>query len=77
MFHLSLRSADHVRHYSITTAEPSGWEVKLEEDRELRRVDYYQDWHRVERARAAFEREARELQASGWLVAQRSQSMNR
>jgi hypothetical protein len=72
MFHLSLRSAGHVRNYSITTAEPSGWEVKLEEDRELRHLAHYQDWHRVERALAEFERETSELLASGWLVAARS-----
>jgi len=52
MFALSLRYADHVRHYSIC-AGSAGWEVKLEEDRTLRRFDHYQDWHRVERARAA------------------------
>jgi hypothetical protein len=66
MFDLRLRSAHHVRRYSITAAEPSGWEVRLEEDRELRRRDLYQDWHRVERARALFERETMELRESGW-----------
>lgn len=72
MYHLSLRSGGHVRHYSITTSTPFGWEVKLEEDRELRRMNHYQDWHRVERAMAEFEREASELQASGWLISTRS-----
>ena len=66
MFQLSLRSANHIRRYSITAVQPSGWEVRLEEDRELRRHDLYQDWHRVERARALFEREATELRESGW-----------
>ena len=65
MFDLSLRSADHVRHYSIS-AGSAGWEVKLEEDRTLRRLDHYQDWHRVERAMALFEREAMELTERGW-----------
>jgi hypothetical protein len=68
MFRLSLRSANHTRHYSIMPAQPSGWEVRFEEDKELRRHDRYQDWHRVERARALFEQEASELQANGWLV---------
>ena len=49
MFALSLRYADHVRHYSIC-AGSAGWEVRLEEDRTLRRLDHYRDWHRVERA---------------------------
>ena len=65
MFALSLRYADHVRHYSIC-AVSAGWEVKLEEDRTLRRLDHYRDWHRVERAMALFEREAMELTARGW-----------
>lgn len=68
MFHLSLQSADHVRHYSISAAQPAGWEVRLEEDQTLLRADHYQDWHRVERALALFEREASNLQESGWLV---------
>ena len=66
MFHLSLQCADHVRRYSIMPARPFGWEVTLEEDRELRRKDLYEDWHRVERAMALFEREVLQLTASGW-----------
>jgi hypothetical protein len=69
MYRLSLRSADHVRHYSIVSTGQSGWEVKLEEDETLRRRDLYQDWHRVERALALFELEVSELTAQGWRVA--------
>lgn len=65
MYALSLRYADHVRHYSIC-AGSAGWEVKLEEDRTLRRLDHYQDWHRVERAKALFEREVLDLTSRGW-----------
>ena len=65
MFALSLRYADHVRHYSICPGS-AGWEVRLEEDRTLRRLDHYRDWHRVERAMAMFEREVMELTARGW-----------
>ena len=65
MFALSLRCADHVRHYSIS-AGSAGWEVKLEEDRTLRRLDHYRDWHRVERAMALFEREVMDLTSRGW-----------
>ena len=48
-----------------TTSLPAakGWEVELEEDRTLRRLDHYRDWHRVERAMALFEREVQELTA--------------
>jgi hypothetical protein len=69
MYRLSLRSAEHVRRYSICQAARSGWEVILEEDRTLRRRDHYEDWHRVERALALFEREVSALTADGWLVA--------
>jgi hypothetical protein len=68
MFQLSLRCADHIRNYSIAPGGPSGWEVKLEEDRTITRRDYYRDWHRVERALALFEREVSELTARGWRV---------
>jgi hypothetical protein len=69
MFNLRLRHAEHTRHYSITVAKNLGWEVKLEEDHTLRRLDHYHDWHRVERALASFEREVDELQRRGWRVA--------
>jgi hypothetical protein len=69
MYQLSLRCADRVRRYSIHQAGPAGWEVKFEEDRNLRRRDIYQDWHRVERALALFEHEVSELTAQGWRVA--------
>ena len=65
MFALSLRYADHVRHYFIC-AGPAGWEVRLEEDRTLRRLNHYRDWHRVERAMALFEREVLDLTERGW-----------
>jgi hypothetical protein len=66
MFARSLRQADHVRVYSVSTSGASGWEVRLEEDRSVRRVEHYRDWHRVERALALIEREISELTAAGW-----------
>ncbi len=66
MFSITLRNADHVRRYSIWAAKESGWEVTLEEDREVRHQCRYGDWHRVERALAAFQREVSELTAGGW-----------
>ena len=66
MFSVRLRNADHVRVYSIRSREGSGWEVTLEEDRAVRRRVQYDDWHRVERAPAAFELEVSELTARGW-----------
>lgn len=69
MFDLRLRRAHHIRRYFIHEISPAGWEVRLEEDSELRRVSVYQDWHRVERALTLFELEVAQLLASGWLIA--------
>ena len=68
MFAISLRFANRTRTYSIRSLS-FGWEVRFEEDRTVRRLDHYEDWHRVERARALFEREAFELTSQGWQVA--------
>jgi hypothetical protein len=69
MFDCILRHADHSRRYLIHAVAPSGWEVRLEEDRELRRSNLYQDWHRVERALALFQREVGLLRQNGWRIA--------
>lgn len=76
MFNLRLRHAQHIRHYSITSSESWGWEVRMEEDDSIRRHDYYQDWHRVERAMAAFQREVEELTERGWQLAPTIDSQN-
>ena len=68
MFSVSLQRDGHVRHYSISPSAADGWEVRLEADRQLTRRDSYRDWHRVERAQAAFAREVSELTARGWQV---------
>ena len=68
MFDLSLRQAERIRRYSIHPRGESGWEVTLEEGRTLRRRDLYRDWHRVERAKARFEREVFELTSQGWEI---------
>ena len=68
MFSISLQRDGHVRHYSIQQSGSAGWEVKLEADQRLARLDNYRDWHRVERARAVFASEVVELKARGWQV---------
>jgi hypothetical protein len=70
MFALSLHRRGHVRHYAIHAIGSSGWEVRMEEDRAVRRLELYRDWHRVERALALFEREVQELTALGWEIAE-------
>jgi len=68
MFAVNRHRAEHTKRYSISPLNESGWEVRLEEDRELKRRTYYRDWHRVERALAAFRQEVSELTAHGWAV---------
>jgi len=68
MFSISLRHADHVRRYSISPAAGFGWEMKLEEDREVTRRVRYQDWHRVERAWTMIRLEVSKLTERGWSV---------
>src|SRR6266446_5023762 len=68
MFTINLQRADHTKRYSISTLGESGWEVRLEEDRELKHHAWYHDWHRVERVMAEFRREVGELTSSGWAV---------
>jgi hypothetical protein len=66
MLDISLRQDDHVKHFSVSAAKPSGWEVRVEEDRRLRRLDHYDDWHRVERSVTAIQREVESLTEKGW-----------
>jgi hypothetical protein len=68
MFAVRLAHDDHVRLYSIRAAGTDGWEVRLEEDEKLRRLDHYHDWHRVERTLALFKREVSQLREQGWLA---------
>ena len=76
MFLVTLSRADSTRHYSICPAGTGGWEIRVEENSEVRRLDYCRDWHRVERALERFAREASALEACGWRVVQ-GQSMKR
>jgi hypothetical protein len=65
MFAVRLRHEDRVKEYSITAAKPSGWDVRLEEDRAVR-LTHYDDWHRVERTLGQFQREVTNLRQQGW-----------
>jgi hypothetical protein len=69
MFALSLSRAEHTRRYSIVAVAPAGWEVRCQEDQTLCRLDYYEDWHRVERALKSFQLEVSRLSENGWQVA--------
>jgi hypothetical protein len=66
MFTKTLIQAGHVRRFVVSTRQACGWEVRVEQDREIVRQSQYRDWHRVERALGAIEREVGELVAQGW-----------
>src|ERR1051325_2671406 len=66
MYIRRLQKASHTRKFTITTTGASGWEVRDEQDSRVIRWVRYRDWHRVERARAAFALEAALLEESGW-----------
>jgi hypothetical protein len=68
MFSMSLRLADHVREYSVSARQGAGWEIKLQEDRTLKRHVWYRDWHRVERTLVIFRQEVAALRLQGWQV---------
>jgi hypothetical protein len=66
MYTRCLQKAAHIRRFSITSSEGSGWEVRYEQDSRIVSSVRYRDWHRVERARMTFAREAALLQEDGW-----------
>jgi hypothetical protein len=66
MFSHELSLSGHTRRFTISTAPAEGWEIRVEEDDRLVRQTHYNDWHRVERALTAVQREVRALQDRGW-----------
>jgi hypothetical protein len=67
MYARSFRKAAHTRRFSIRDTGTSGWEVLDEKDSKVLKSVLYDDWHRVERAKAAFALEANQLRDSGWI----------
>ena len=69
MFSQELSLAGHTRRFVFHAMPAAGWEVRVEEDDRVVRRTHYSDWHRVERALSAIEREVRALQQLGWRLA--------
>jgi hypothetical protein len=69
MFARVFHRAHQTRRFAIVPVEGSGWEIREEEDSRLLRRVQYTDWHRVERARMAFARQAADLADDGWTEA--------
>jgi hypothetical protein len=66
MFEKVLTNAGHTTRFTITDAGPEGWDVRVEEDRQVVRNVRYTDWHRVERAMSVMSRQASQLEERGW-----------
>jgi hypothetical protein len=60
------RKATETRRFTIRDAGTGGWEVVDQKDSTVLKNVRYSDWHRVERARAAFAVEASMLRDAGW-----------
>ncbi len=68
MFSIALQHDEHTRKYRVAASQPSGWELTLTEDTKATRQVHYDDWHRVERALAAWQLEIARLTEKGWTV---------
>jgi hypothetical protein len=68
MFFREFTLANHSLRYTVAPAAMGGWELRVMEDRALVKRTYFSDWHRVERAMGALEREMSELISKGWRV---------
>ena len=66
MYLRTLTNSQQTRRYTIQKVAAAGWEARVEQDSRVISATLYQDWHRVERARMAFAREAAELEDDGW-----------
>lgn len=68
MFEQRLSLDGHTRRFEIREVQGAGWEVREEQDSAVVRARRYDDWHRVERARSAFEIEIDALTGQGWVL---------
>ena len=66
MFFRELSLSGHTRRFLLHALPSEGWEVRVEQDDTVVRQVRYSDWHRVERALHAVEREVVSLQEKGW-----------
>lgn len=64
-FTKTLQKDAHTRRYEIVPGS-DGWRVIEHADSEIVRMTIYTDWHRVERARRAFDIEMSSLRQEGW-----------
>lgn len=68
MFSREFTLAEHSRRFTVSASDSGGWELQVTQDRAVVLHRSYSDWHRLERAMSAIEREMSELLANGWRV---------
>jgi hypothetical protein len=66
MYRRVFQKAGQTKRFTISDAGTQGWEVREEQNSQVVWSTRYSDWHRVERARMVFAREAALLANSGW-----------
>jgi len=66
MYERALSNSTHHRRFTIRRAPRTGWEIRDEIDTRVLKSVQYEDWHRVERAKAIFALEAMALKDRGW-----------
>ncbi len=67
MYAVSLHNATDTRRFSIMDAGASGWQVMDQAGGRVLKQALYDDWHRVERARALFKARVAVLRGLGWV----------
>ncbi len=66
MYAVSLHNATETRRFSIVDLGASGWQVLDQAGGQVVKQVLYDDWHRVERARAVFAAKVAVLRTMGW-----------
>jgi len=66
MYARKFQKAGQTKRFTISEGGVSGWYVREEQDSRVIWSAHYTDWHRVERARMTFAREAEALAHTGW-----------
>jgi hypothetical protein len=67
MYDRSLSYDGHTRRFQIKPLDLAGWEVREEQDSRTVSARVYDDWHRVERARSAFQVAVVLLERDSWV----------
>ena len=67
IFSQRLRSHGHTREFVVDRANERGWEVREEEDYQIVKRTWINDWHGVEKAMMRFGLQATQLQRAGWV----------